>query len=451
MGKPIARLVLTSGGNTYTYSFTKPNVLLRISHTEQPYSHTANVLIDDYNNVLSALSLKGYQGVISYGYKTSAGDDYTGGATAPIIVKAQEVMSVRRQRSAISACQLVLYGLPDQLAQDEAQYPYRVDDTDTKTIKTLITDICDLSLTDGTHTPYAHCTAVTVTFEPVSAAYPLGYDDDIIDDYYPADYFSISVGASRLAKIKELLGMTKCVMRFGDDGGLHIFNPTVSGSTYDYEYDDIDKSKHTFFSKVYRTRLVLPNKITVKSSDAHETQYAGSYTSAASYALLPKESFVVRRLTSYAQAIAIATAMIQKLEQDHEKGNGYAPLNCGQEVYDYIKITDSLKSDERIGNIGWLTREFEPGRFDFKFGFGSILLGSTIGLQGLPSLGGESSVTWSEFGKQIANIYNDMDRVYGYSQSNRDLIKSLTSTFELMQDSVPKWRVTEQMIIPSTP
>ena len=46
---------------------------------------------------------------------------------------------------------------------------------------------------------------------------------------------------------------------------------------------------------------------------------------------------------------------------------------------DYVKITDSVANDTRIGNIGFLDRHYTPGRFEFEFRFGSL---ETLGLAG---------------------------------------------------------------------
>src|SRR3990167_4884363 len=267
-GKAIAKLVLDGG--TYTYyspgGSNLTNNLWRITHPEQPWSQTAKVLIDDSNKVLAGLSLEGLSGVISYGYNTSAGDEYS--ATAPLRVKGQELIS----SGGILQCLLDLYGLPDQIKYDHASSTYSLGSADTQTVKTLISAIMGATLA-----PYSHCTAITVTYDS---------EDSLIDTFKPADYFRIAIGDTRQAKVKELLSHTKCVGIFKADGQFHISSPTVSGTTYDYEYNDaLLAANHTFFSKVYRNRLVLPNKITVKSSEAHSPPYTGSATDATSYAL----------------------------------------------------------------------------------------------------------------------------------------------------------------------
>ena len=376
------------------------------------------MLVENYSNNLTSLSLEGYQGVISYGYRTSAGEEYS--SAAPLKVKGQELIN----RNGMLSCLLDLYGIPDQLDDDHASASYTLTSGDTQTVKTLISAILGATLA-----PYSHCTAITVTYDS---------EDSLIDTFKPADYFRISVGKTRLSCLKELLSYTKCVMRAEDDGEVHISSPTVSGLTYNYEYnDDFAATSHGFYSKVYRNRLVLPNKLTVKSEDDHSPAYTGNATDAASYTLLPKEDFRTMRLTSNAQATAIAEAMIQKLQVESEKGNGFASMNCGQEVHDYVKITDSVENDNRVGNIGYLTRYYEAGRFNFGFGFGDIYL---AGLAGLSAPGGAGSTTTTT--SRYAT-YEDLMEIYSILHGN------IEQAYDYLNKAVvPKWHVTQQMIIP---
>ena len=92
----LCKAVFTSGANTYTYGVETANILRKVSHNEQPYSQTAKILIENFDNTLTSLSLEGYQAVLSYGFRTSAGDEYS--ATAPLKVKAQELVNSNGKR-----------------------------------------------------------------------------------------------------------------------------------------------------------------------------------------------------------------------------------------------------------------------------------------------------------------------------------------------------------------
>jgi len=425
-GDVLCKLVLTSGGTTKTYGVDTANRLLRVSHSEQPYSQTARVLVENSDNVLTVLSLEGYTGVLSYGFATSAGDEYS--PTAPLVVKAQELLSTGGKL----VCQFDLIGLPDQLDSDKALVSYSPLSDDPDECWTIVAAIAG-----ATMSCYSHCTPIVTQFDSY---------DTLITSFKPKDSFRIRVGQSRLSAIRELLGWTKCVMRFESDGKLHISSPTVTGSTYDYEYNDtipVASTYHTFFSKIYRRRLVLPNRYIVKNADDTEdvdVYYTGEATSAASYALLPKTEPVILRLASDAEAVLIATALIQRAELDQERGSGFAPMNVGQEVHDYVNITDTRENDTRAGNIGYLTREYEPGKFTFSFGFGDAKFLSSLGL---------------EFGTQVAApTYADLKalRLFLEAEILQVAVAAnvLAKAVLQLQDenTVPKLNTTKELRIP---
>jgi len=197
---------------------------------------------------------------------------------------------------------------------------------------------------------FDHCEAYEVVYDS---------EDSLIDTYLPKDGFKIYENDTRLATINKLLAYTGCVKRAEDDGKIHVFVPTTTGTSYDYEYS-LSDSDHKFFSKSLRDSLVIPNRVVVHSYSDDTDQYTGNYTSAASYALLPKSEFIKAKLVSNAQATALATARIAQLEMAAQRGNASVPLNVGAEVHDYIKVTDSRASDSRAGNIGSIRRSYNP-------------------------------------------------------------------------------------------
>ena len=114
----ICSLAITAGS---TYGTSTTDRLLRVRQTEQPYSQVAEVIIQNASGNLTALSLEGLTGTLSW----------DGTATAPLKVKAQELFSAQ----GVLACQLILYGTPDQFNDDEASSPYAAPSTDTQTIQ----------------------------------------------------------------------------------------------------------------------------------------------------------------------------------------------------------------------------------------------------------------------------------------------------------------------------
>ena len=315
---------------------------------------------------LAALDLQGWTGTISYGYQdaTLSGDVWTltdeYSACAPLEVVAQNTDTVFSTQQTQLVTSFALGGVFNFMQADKASSKYALEWDDTRTVKTLLTAIAEKTLP-----PFDHCKVYTITFDS---------EDSLIDTYTPADYFYVSFGEDRLSAFRKLLKTTKCKARIEDDGEIHIFNPTISGTTYNYEYNDA-VTNHNFFQKGVRERLVIPNKVIVSSAESHTTQYTGNAVDTPSYTALGRyitdEKHI--RASSNAQCTAIATAMMQHLQVDAERGHGFAPMNCGQEVMDYIKMTDSVAGDNRTGNIGYLQRRYTPGkRFDMEFRFGAL-------------------------------------------------------------------------------
>lgn len=343
---PLWKIVLSrSGQTTRTYSTER---VLRISHSEEADSQQAEVLLLNNDNALTSLDFEAYQGVLSYGAKTSSGDEYS--ATAPMKVVSQQLIS----EQGILYCLLNLIGTPDLMAKEEAESRKQLNPGDTQTSKTIISAIAG-----ATYAPYTSYTAITVTYDS---------EDTLLDTYKPADSFNVYVGNSRLKSIKELFALTGSYFRMEADGAIHVKDPVISGATYDYEYVFNSSGDHTFYLKNVRNRVVSPNKVIVQSKEGDAPSYTGNATSATSFALLPIVDVRELRLYSNAQAASIAAAIIEKAELDAEKASAVVPMNFGQEVLDYIKITDSRQGDSVTGNVQYLKRivDITKGKPDFK-------------------------------------------------------------------------------------
>ncbi len=339
----------------------------------------------------TALGVTQTDGSVTWEMDGNTGDEYA--PRAPLKVEAQEFQSSETQLT----CRLYLTGIPNDLAGDKAESAYTQESGDTNTVKALLDKIAGATLT-----PYTNYPAVTLTYDT-------GYDDSIINAFKPADYFSVSVNQTRDDKISELLAYTHCRRRAKADGAIHIFQPTLTGTTYDYEYQLAVDTYHTFFSKALRHRFVNPNKEIV-SSHPDQGSFTGSATSATSYALRKKIRTTYRRVTSSAQAGLIAAAIIERTELAAERGSAVVPMNCGQELFDYVKITDAREnSDYRVGNVQYLQfncalgTASSEGRFDMTIRFGKLNLQSISALLG--EVAGVAGVTGAA---QQAGINQDL-------------------------------------------
>jgi hypothetical protein len=422
---PLYKIVLTNNGTTYTY--TKADILPS-RHTEMKYTHKAQVFLDDNDATIHGIDLEGFKGVLSYGATTADGDEYD--ATAPLWVVGQQRDS--HQNAAI--CSLELVGVPDLMARDHANATYSQESDDSNTIKDLMDGVAG-----GTLAPFDHCAAVTITYDS-------GYDggNDLINNLVPADYFSVNLGDTRLQTLIGLIGWTDNVMRFETDGEIHILKPVTTGTSYDYDYR-LGAAYHNFLSKRFRRRVVFPNKIIV-ANHPNQGEYTGNATSSTSYGLIPRERTFYYRATSDAQCTNIAEALILKAEMDAEQGSARLHyMNFGAEVHDYVNIVDSRTSDNRAGNMSWLTRNFGGGKLAMDFGFGKP---SMIPLNDLSPLGGDGGGGGTagninalyDYIEQIVELLNGMMTVDQFNQWYSDFISD--AWFR-------KLTVVEQLLIPT--
>lgn len=493
MGPALSKVVLTQQGDStsYTYGLDTTNLILSFSHIEEEWSQILQILVDNRDGNLTALTLEGYSAVVSNGFNDATqGDEYS--ACAPLEVIGQKGDSL--QGDAVTSFSLA--GVFNMMGEDHASVTYTPKDTNTDTLKTILTAIAEATLVG-----FTHCKAYTITFDS---------EDSLIDSFVPADYFTVTFNESRLSAFKKALGLSKCKARIEDDGEIHIYVPTISGDTwvastayvlndyvqpttpnnnftykcttagtsggsqpawpttaggtvadggavwtavaFDYEYNDaMAAANHNFFDKSVRTRLVIPTKEVVSSHPDHASPYSGSATDTASETALnrsiPNHRYL--RVTSDAQCTAIATAVLQHRQIGAEKGHGLAPMNVGQEVMDYVKITDSRLSDIRIGNVGYLHRWYtqwpkQPTRFGMEFRFGTLEAGGLAG-----TLIPRDVITRRVY-EESPRLSAAIDEIFRL----RAEVNALTYNQDLITDiltkggKVPKWHVEKLMIIP---
>ena len=201
---------------------------------------------------------------------------------------------------------------------------------------------------------FSHCTSITATYDS---------EDSLIDAYQPKGTFKISEGESRQDVVNRLLDYTGCYKRAENDDEVHIFTKPASGNSY-------NSDKGEFYNNANRKALVIPNKIVVKSYD-DDDGYEGSYTSAASYALVPITGAPVRAyVSSNAQAIAVATALIGRLEINSQVGSALVPMDNYEQVWNYVTVTNNWNGSTTTGNIAYVNRVSMGGEFEQFFSFG---------------------------------------------------------------------------------
>jgi len=377
------------------------------------------------DTTLAALSLHGYLGTISYGYNdVTNGDEFS--ACAPLEIVGQTTDNQMMQGLFLTT--FVGAGVFDMMGYDRASAAYIPDSDDTDTVKTILTTIANATLA-----PFTHCKAYTITFDS---------EDSLIDAFIPADFFSVSLNESRLSAFKKAIAWTKCKARIEDDGEIHVFDPTVSGASYNYEFNDA-VTNHNFFRKSVRERLVLPSQFIVSTPADVYPAYTGTASDTATNTALGRyhTSYRNARATSNAQCALLATALLQHAQVAAEKGSGEVPMNCGQEVMDYIKITDSIASDTRTGNIGYIKRSYAPGQYlKMNFGFGTLAQEMPTGLLGE---GAEGGATWEALNALRDYFYFFIN---GKDDILIDMILGMQTT--IRDAEMANLRVTETLQIP---
>ena len=403
--RALVKIVLTLGAQSYTFTQTRIRKLTRI---EEPYNQTATVILDNSDGVVTSIDFTGYKGIISWGMTTSAGDEYS--ACAPLWVVSSQLVSWQGGL----ALALSLAGIPNRLGEDKANIQFPLQSGDQSTVKDLITQIlkgilpswaastvyalddlvkplnrngyfykCTTAGTSAASTPtwpttigntvtdntavwtcqgreltvYESCASWTPTFDS---------EDSLFDSVQPQESFAISLNESRLSAIKRLLSWTKCYFRAEGDEAIHIRQPVISGTTYDYEYS-LASGEHTFFNKALRRRLVIPNGIRVRDN---QNTISAAAKDTGSFSVLPVWEYHVLPVTTTSQADAIAAAILDKYQLNATGGSGKVPINLAQEVLDYVLITDARENDSRAGNVLYIEENFAANTWTMEIQFG---------------------------------------------------------------------------------
>jgi len=335
--EPLVRIVLTLRETSLTYSRSR---ILAVEETMEPYTHTAEVLLDNSDGELTYSDLRGYQVVIGWGAVTSAGEEYVD--SPPLTVIRQELLS---EQGALT-CRLLCIGLPDRLGEDRASEAYAPDAADTTVLQSVINAVLTGSLSC-----YSHCASVPYQWDSADA---------LATGYKPRDGFRVYTNGSRLAALRKLLDFTACAMRVQADGKLHFFQPVTSGETYDHEFS-LSAGSHAFLQKAGSRTLVVPNRIVVRTPEDWPGTYSGTATDAASFALMPATQYQTAAADSDTQAALIAESTLAKYCLQSPVARLTVPLAPQVQVLDYLKVTDARLGDSVTGNAGLVRHRFGTG------------------------------------------------------------------------------------------
>ena len=184
---------------------------------------------------------------------------------------------------------------------------------------------------------------------------------------YTTNDFDIVLGVVRM-----MIQLTSSMLRMENDGKAHVRYMTTPGSP-DYSYD----ASHVFFKEAREQILTIPNKIFVVDNLPPEGtfNYYGVATDAVSLAAIGPIPKVIQdsTVTSNAEAALAAATILLRVQEETTKGEFEAPMNCGQEVLDWVSIVDSRANITITGRVSLIRRIWEPGKYVIDVQLGGLL------------------------------------------------------------------------------
>lgn len=353
---PYVRVYLVKGSE-YTYTTNDANNIIKsVEQKQEPYKEIVNIVLDNSDETFTNLDLRGYLVYLGFGFVIDGTPDYI---NQPYLKVKDMVFD---SSPGVLTCTLICHGIMSRMNDDKASEEY-VAASDAY-ISDLIEDCFDASLS-----PYSHCTSYTTDWSGVT----LGTDVNI---YNPGDNFRIYGNSNRMNIIRTLLENTYVYPRPANDGKVYMIKPVTSGEVYDYEYELA--GDHDFFIKKRSLKLTIPSKVVIYGGEFDEDtqawEYNGSATESESDNLNSTSYFdTISSITSDAQANAVAAAVLANFQINKKTCTVTVPFSCTQQLYDYIKITDSRQGSSMTGNVGQIVRKWESGIFIMQISFGGWL------------------------------------------------------------------------------
>lgn len=190
-----------------------------------------------------------------------------------------------------------------------------------------------------------------------------------VDTYSP--YVISRIGEDDRMLMRRLLQMTASIITFRSDTGPtgNYIDPALGGTKYEYAIDGIE---HPFFIDVVGYSPVIPNRIfyvdqepdTNKNTAANFVDVAEDTVSMGLIGSLA-QVFVDPTIGSNAEALSRAENHLARLQAEASLGEIFVPMNCCQELYDEIQVTDQRNgSIVSVGRVGRIDREFSADAND---------------------------------------------------------------------------------------
>ena len=184
----------------------------------------------------------------------------------------------------------------------------------------------------------------------------------VITDYYPD--FTINPNAGGSTVIRKLLSFVPDVL-FIEGNKVYVVNPQSSDNS-DYSYG----SSHPIFEGRYRVGAWELNRVQVEGYDTSGNTpiIAESFAWDEIDKLYDRlQQLYDRNLDTVAKAQARGEAYLREAEIESANGIIQIPVNCGQQLYDVIDITDSragLSAEKR--RVLGLILVYQPSRAQYE-------------------------------------------------------------------------------------
>jgi hypothetical protein len=187
---------------------------------------------------------------------------------------------------------------------------------------------------------------------------------DLLTSHRPA--FTISPGETGGTAVKRLLSMVPDLLLFRGSVGC-LMNPEASEEP-DYAYG----TDHSILYAKYKCSLSDANRVQVFGDGVFVELFDWEELDLVFDTLAQVHDL---NLDTAEKAYARANATLRNADIHSHRGHILVPLNCGQELYDVIEITDPCASLYSAGKrVLGLTHVYDPanGRYDLRLELGAV-------------------------------------------------------------------------------
>ena len=164
--------------------------------------------------------------------------------------------------------------------------------------------------------------------------------------------------------------------------GATLSNPSAIAA-FDYLYGPL-AGDHGFYQYVRSQSILEANRVMavdkLPDTDATQHTWLGTDNNASDQAILGLTTMIFEDPSIVDQQTAndAAASRLAHIVEEATGGILIAPMNCGQEMYDYIQVDDdragftSGENNEESHRVGNIVRNYSPGVYTIELGFGGL-------------------------------------------------------------------------------